>query len=570
MFKLLSNTFKVKMLLLIIFLSVGNLLEIISIGAIPIFVANIIDQETPIFEIEYLNDFFSLISITQTGNLKGLIVIVAFIFFIKNILLISTVYFQLDIQKKLKIYLLNNIYRYYVNKEYFFFLSKTSESTIRTLTSDVEQSVNYCKAVINLIRDMLLLLFIFILLLSANIIITISIGSFFIIFVGLFLLFTKKKLKKSGALYFTKQESFIQLVNKTFYGIKEIKLFSKESFFLKIFKEKVKIMEDQRFISFFLNGIPRYILEFFGVLSILFVSFVFLHFDKNLSELIPILTLLVISILKLLPAFNGIATSFNLIVFNKKALNFVKKDLVDASKIRKVKNNSEYLDKNFNFNSLEFKKVNFGYLENQNILNNFSFQIKKGDKVGILGDSGSGKSTLLNVILGLLNKESGEILINGDEFYNNLKNWRHQIAYIPQEIFLFNDTLKTNIVYDIVSESVNTELLKKSIKESQLENFVKNQKNGLETIIGDRGSNISGGQKQRIAIARALYREPGVLVMDEPTSALDEYTEKKLIDEIFSIFKNKTIIFVSHKKELLENCNIHFKLNNGMLQVVNR
>ncbi|EIT0517669.1 ABC-type lipopolysaccharide transporter PglK, partial [Campylobacter jejuni] len=195
---------------------------------------------------------------------------------------------------------------------------------------------------------------------------------------------------------------------------------------------------------------------------------------------------------------------------------------------------------------------------------NLNLNIKKGEKIAFIGESGCGKSTLVDLIIGLLKPKEGQILIDKQELNaNNTKNYRQKIGYIPQNIYLFNDSIVKNITF---TDAVDEEKLSKVIKQANLEHFIKNLPQGVQTKVGDGGSNLSGGQKQRIAIARALYLEPEILVLDEATSALDTQSEAKIMDEIYKISKDKTMIIIAHRLSTITQCDKVYRLEHGKLK----
>ena len=206
--------------------------------------------------------------------------------------------------------------------------------------------------------------------------------------------------------------------------------------------------------------------------------------------------------------------------------------------------------------------------EDNFIFKNLSITIKKGSKIGIVGSSGSGKSTFLDLMMGLLPLQNGNILVDGNSIENYEDGWQKNIGCVPQEVFITDDTLKRNIAFGLSENTINNEKLSKAIESAGLKNFTNNLDLKTDTIIGERGSRISGGQRQRIGIARALYHDPEVLILDEATNALDEETEEKIVKEIFSISKGRTIIFVSHNYKNLKNCDHIYKIENKSLSLI--
>ncbi|EHR1320558.1 ABC-type lipopolysaccharide transporter PglK, partial [Campylobacter jejuni] len=206
----------------------------------------------------------------------------------------------------------------------------------------------------------------------------------------------------------------------------------------------------------------------------------------------------------------------------------------------------------------------FGYEGKKYLFKNLNLNIKKGEKIAFIGESGCGKSTLVDLIIGLLKPKEGQILIDEQELNaNNTKNYRQKIGYIPQNIYLFNDSIAKNITF---GDAVDEEKLNRVIKQANLEHFIKNLSQGVQTKVGDGGSNLSGGQKQRIAIARALYLEPEILVLDEATSALDTQSEAKIMDEIYKISKDKTMIIIAHRLSTITQCDKVYRLEHGKLK----
>jgi len=236
------------------------------------------------------------------------------------------------------------------------------------------------------------------------------------------------------------------------------------------------------------------------------------------------------------------------------------------NEIKNLENSSQQFNfiKNNNFifkDKIELKNISFNYPQTtKKILNDFSLQIKKGSKIGIIGKSGSGKTTLIGLSLGLLKPHSGEIKIDEYLLENFKRQWQSSIGYVSQDIYILDDTFKNNIAFGIENSEIDDEKLKDILKALDMWNFVDSLPNKLETFLGDRGQNLSGGQRQRVGIARALYRNPMVIVLDEATSSLDSFTQNKVLDYIFNQYKEKTIICISHEISSLKRCDKIFNL----------
>jgi ABC-type multidrug transport system fused ATPase/permease subunit len=216
--------------------------------------------------------------------------------------------------------------------------------------------------------------------------------------------------------------------------------------------------------------------------------------------------------------------------------------------------------------SLAIDRVSFRYpATDAYALRDVSLTIPHGTSVGIIGSSGAGKSTLVDVILGLLIPESGAVLVDGVDTHNNLRRWQDQIGYVPQTIYLTDDTLRRNVAFGLANERIDEAAVLRAIHAAQLDEFVKESPRGLDTIVGERGVRLSGGQRQRIGIARALYHDPPVLVLDEATSSLDTLTEGGVIDAVRALQGDKTVIIVAHRFSTVEHCDRIFRLDRSKL-----
>ena len=299
--------------------------------------------------------------------------------------------------------------------------------------------------------------------------------------------------------------------------------------------------------------LPRYLIEGLAIVSITGIAFIFLeknNFENN-SNIIITLGILVYGTQKLLPIFQALYLAFTSIKGNSHLI----KEITDSINIteKSLKKSSEFEKKEFI--DMDLKNINFNYKNSSKVLTNVSFSIKKGDKIGIIGQSGSGKSTLVDLIMGLLEPSSGNIFLNGKKInYDKDKfELRNNFSHVPQNYFILNETLKDNILFSLTKNNLhNKENLAKAIKCSQLSKLVENLQNGIDTLIGDKGLNISGGQRQRVALARALYQNKNILVLDEATNSLDQETENYFLDELNKLYPDLTIIFITHKKNLLD------------------
>ena len=544
--------------------------ELVSIGSIPAFVMIIVDVDRFISILSpYVpSDFFQ--GITNQSITIIAASILAIVFLIKNIYLFLIIYFQGKILKDLRFSTSVKLFKYYINLPYIDHLSKNPAILIRTIESDVALAYTYIVSNITLIRESVILISLFILLLVADPLIS----SFSLLFLGLpiliFYMFYRRTLKSKGAHLQELIGKKFKTINQSLGLIKETKLLNRENFFFSSFFDVTNKAEKINFFSYIMTSTPRLFLEVIALSAVVIVCALLVFIGRPPDAILPIVSLFAISAVRLIPGLNIITSSLTTIRFRKPSFDLIVEEIKKLNSSTDIKNfkNTE----NKNNNKIEFKTeillkdLSFNYkAENKIAINNISMNIKKGTRVGIIGRSGSGKSTLVDIILGLLEPEKGEILVDGTNISKNKRSWQSYIGYIPQDIYLLDDTIKNNITFGIDKKNINEKLLKDSIKIAQLEKFVETSKNKLDTVVGNRGIKISGGEKQRIGIARALYNNPKILIFDEATSALDIDNENKILDEIYEGIGDKTLIIISHRNNTVKYCDLIYVMEQGKI-----
>jgi len=546
---------------------IGSLLaaisEVISISSIPLFVTLLIDPE--LFQTK-LSDYVD-ISFLFNLEVKQLIlfggIFLTAIFVIKNLFLMILIFFQSKVIRDLNVKLTDRLYKLYLFAPYFIHLKKNNAELVRNIIGETSQVISIILKVVTLFREFLVLTFIFILVLYVDVLITLIIFSILSACAPIFFYITKKTIYKNAKRMQDLSTSRIKSVNETFGAIKEVKIFNIEKIFNKKFFSMNLLREHYFFVNSFLTSIPRYFLETIIILTLISVLMLYNYFEKDFNSLLPLLTLLTVAAVRLLPSFNSISQSLSSIKSLSPSLNLVMSEIQNLEKIKDEKKFLE--DKNFIFNKkIEFNNVSFKYQGNSsNTLSEINLEILHESKVGIIGSSGAGKSTFINLLLGLLKPTKGNILVDGKNIEENLKVWQSNIGYVPQDIYLLDDTIKNNITFN--EENINDGHLEKILKLSRLESFVKSLPNGLETFVGERGTRISGGQRQRIGIARALFKDPKVIIFDEATSALDNENEKNIMKEILALDIKKNLIIITHRHDLVKNCDKIFTFDHGRL-----
>ena len=358
------------------------------------------------------------------------------------------------------------------------------------------------------------------------------------------------------------------MVNQVFGAIKDVKILAREKYFTNEFNNETKGAEQLNFFSEVISKIPRLAMEIFAVITILLVALLFISSGKSIETMIPFLGLLGIATIRVIPSFGSITNTLGKMRRSIVSFNLIVKELEDLEIYGKNKKNFNLTNEKdlFSKKNIEIKNVSYEYPNSKTkILKNISLTIKSGNYIAIIGKTGSGKSTLANIMIGLLEPSEGEICAGTNNIKNNYLMWQKRIAYIPQDVYLIDDTIKRNVAFGISDKEIDEAKVKNSIKLAQLSDFIKDLPSGLNTLVGDRGIRISGGQRQRLGIARALYRNSEILVLDEATSALDLETEKKLIKDIESLRSDFTLIAVTHRLSAIKNCDEVFLLSNGQL-----
>lgn len=447
-----------------------------------------------------------------------------------------------------------------INEKYTFHLENNTADLITRVRTDNIIVRDAISSLFNLFQS---LIFIFGILLFLMIIepLGFTITSSIFLFTGsIFYLLTSKKNKQIGEQRQILEIARTKRLQESFSGIKEIKIFLKHYLFINEYEKLSKKIVEPYHLRVFLSKLPRLFSEVLIVLIVVILIF-FLYLNNfATTKIIALLSVFGVSAIKIIPHLNSVLNSLNTIKFSKDPIEYYKK-YINYSKVssaKAIKIQSINLHQNFELKNAYFKYPG----KNEYVLEKINLEIKKNEKIIIKGETGSGKSTLIDIILGLQNPTSGEIFIDSKKVNNLNFNWYNNFSYIPQSIYLFDDTIKNNIILDNNEDKFNEKYFKYCLEISQLSSFINRLPQKENTVIGETGSNISGGQRQRIGIARALYKDSKILILDEATNALDLQTEKKIYESISKI-DGKTLIIVNHR-------DILGKFNYKVLKIQNK
>jgi ATP-binding cassette, subfamily B, bacterial PglK len=563
-FFLIISNFKLKTLNFIFLSLITILLEIFSVGMIFPAISILSGNEIIFFDFN-LGIYLSEISSSYNTNVEFIILFVLLtFFFIKFSFMVFFIVYQARFTALMATSISQNLFTKYIYSDYSLYFKKTSSELIRNVLGEAN---NFIKKVfipcLQISMDILILsgilLLIFLVDYKSSSILVLIYSSFGVIY----FLLVKKKLYSIGKQQLQFDQIRIKNSQEAFLGIKTIKIFLKEKNFIDkyvyFYKKVANLSKSQSIIQ----QIPKHIIELLTIISFVTICILLMKNSINFNEIIPTLTLFVTAAFRIIPATNRLMNNNQIIRSGLSTLNNLAKEISDL----KVNFNQNLNTKEIkNFNVIKIKNLSFGYNNKKNIFENINLKIKKGDRIGIIGKTGCGKTTFIDLLLGLIKPIEGLIILDDDNINEIDSSWKNILGYVPQEVFLLDDTIKNNIIFDDKVD-VDEESLNYALQNSEINEFLENN-NELNTKIGERGIALSGGQKQRIGIARALYKKPKIIIFDESTNSLDMETEKKIMDSIYSLDENITLIIISHRKSILSRCSKIFEIKDKKITLV--
>ena len=568
LFKLLNKKQIFLIFITFFFALLVSFIEIIGLGSLAIFVTLLNDISVIIAKVPIVILKNYLLTLDKNNIIILFSVILILIFTLKTILLILFNLLMAKVQLGIQHTISKKLIDKYLDKDYEFFLTTSSIELINKINIEVTRFATFIFAVIYISKDLILLLFLILGLVSINLDGTLIIFFFIFLFSFLIYLSLKGKVKKIGKEQTIYRTALYNILSQMFNGIKTVKILTIEKFFNEKFFKNLRLMLRNTLQIRIINPLPRIILELIAVVGICLIIIRLNYLNTDFAIILPTLTFLALTIIRMIPAFASINQNVNHMLNNAHAADIITRDLDDNSNESKISYKDPFLkQKKIILDVIQLKDINFKYKTSKNlILKDISFNLKKNDTLGIIGNTGSGKSTLGDLILGLIKPINGEILINNDNKLINSSSFKKIIGYVPQDIYLIDDSIKNNIAIGIDEKLIDDEKINASLKAADLFDFVQTLPDKTNTQIGERGVRISGGQRQRLGIARTLYREPQIILLDEATSALDSETEKKVIKNIEQESKDKIIVMIAHRISTLRNCNKLMIINEGRIE----
>jgi ABC-type multidrug transport system fused ATPase/permease subunit len=555
---LLSQREKRRLLFILLLMVIGSVFEVLSLGIV-VPIIGLLTKPDYLESVPLVKYVFGDISQESFALIAMLIMIIVFV--LKTVFLVWKVWVQRGYSNEVTTRISRDLYTKYLRQPYTYFLTQNSSTLIRN-----SQSSN---ALMDGVIDPLLLITSEAMVSGGLLLLLIwiePIGTLLTLCVfGLgawgFRQITAKRIRRWGEADNFHKGQLIQQLQQGFGGIKDVKMHRREGYFITRYNDHLNgsASVSRRFSV--ASASPKFGLELLTIVCLALLVSVMVTIGNGLSEVLPALGLFGAASFRILPAVNQIIGSFQMINRSRPILSRLSQDL--ALGVEQT-DNSERED--IEFSKLEILDLKFNYDGNQSeTLAGVSVFIRRGEAVGLVGQSGSGKSTLVDVLLGFLTPQAGSVLVNGTSIESSLQWWRSRVGYVPQSIFLNDDTLRRNVAFGLPEDEIDENAVHAALRSAQLEEFVGSLPEGINTMVGERGVRLSGGQRQRIGIARALYNNPEVLVLDEATSSLDTETEHGVMQAVQALQGDKTVVIVAHRLSTVEYCDRLYRLDAGRI-----
>lgn len=579
LFKKISYIFdrkqKMKLLLLGVMIFIGGILETLGVSAMLPVVTALLEPEklqNTIEKYDVLKKICEILNIQiQNVNqmLISLLVGLIAIYVLKNLYILFLTYVQNSFITQTRNKMISRVMAEFLNRPYEQYLGADIPTVFRITDSDIPQTFSLVLAMLQLASEVVVTCMICCVLLIQNVSMTLFIVVIFGIMTLLIVKVLKPRLNKIGQKNQALQSRIAKWRIQAVYGLKDVKVLNREEFFVRNYYETGKVGANVARNYAVLNNVPRLLIETVFIVSMLSFIIVYIQGGGDITAMMATLTTFAIAAIRVLPSVNRINTYITEIAYDQPNLDFVYENLQEGMKTdamlaeRRANAQKEKLKLD---DKIELNHITFHYPDSEkNIFTDAHMTVPRGKSVGIIGASGAGKSTIVDVLLGLLHAQEGEITCDGINIFKNYESWLAQIGYIPQSIYLIDESIRDNIAFGIDEDKIDEKRIWEVLEEAQLKEFVEELPEGLDTTIGDRGVRLSGGQRQRIGIARALYHDPEILVFDEATSALDNDTEAAVMEAVNSFHGKKTMIIIAHRLNTIEKCDIIYKVENEKL-----
>ena len=556
--RLFTNSDRVAFIRIVVMVIIGMFLETVSLGIV-VPIIGILTQDNYQEKYPWIVDLFG--SLSREELISAVMVAMVFIYIVRSLFLFWSLWIQKGFSASVSGRLSQSLFSIYLRQPYMFHLQRNSSTLMRNAKNATSVVTCGVDPFLVLLTDGLVAIAMFSLLIYVEPIGTLAVLIVFGVSTLLFQRLTRRRIDNWGYRVDYHETKILQHLQEGFGGAKDVKILGRENEFLsqheKHLGESIRI---NRIYNVILT-LPRSFMEIITIVGLCLLVVSMVVRDRPLSDIVPILGLFAAAAFRVMPSINRLLMATQTLIFNRSIIASVYRDfLLDTPEVNSAQRVEPFAKQ------LELKDVSFKYPTAATpSLQNVSLVVRRGEAVGFVGPSGAGKSTLVDVILGLFAPTSGVVSVDGSDVHQNLRNWQNQIGYVPQAIYLTDDTLRRNVAFGLNDENIDDDLVREAIRLAQLQEFVATLPDGLETVVGERGVRLSGGQRQRIGIARALYHKPSVLVLDEATSSLDTPTEHGVMQAVQALQGSKTVIIVAHRLSTVEYCDRLYRIEDSRI-----
>ena len=551
-----------KGLILLFLMMISTGLEILGIGLIIPTISLLTDSNlTEKFPI--LQPFLEFIGNPDQATLViyGMLSLV-FIYALKNLFLAFFAWVQAKYTFDIQIRLSQYLFELYLRQPYTFHLQRNSAQLYRNITDEVGMFSSGINTSIMLISEILVMFGISILLIMVE-----PLGTIIVVSVLGFAGWCFNHISKRHIVRWGEERQYheglrIQHLLQGLGGVKDVKILGREFEFLEQYRKHNILSARTGVFQKILQTLPRLWLELLAVCGLAALVLTMIAKGREFDAILPTLGVFAVAGFRIMPSVGRLLNSIQTLRFSLPVIDVLYREINLLEPIEDNLNQEKVIFRNV----LDIQEVAYTYSgANKPAIVDLSLKIKQGESVGIIGSSGSGKTTLVDLLLGLLTPDDGQIMIDGHNIQKCMRHWQDQIGYVPQSIYLSDDTLRRNVAFGIKNELIDDDAVWKAICAAQLDEYINSLPDGLDTMVGEHGIRLSGGQRQRIGIARALYHDPEVLVLDEATSSLDAKTEGEVMEAVYALQGSKTVIIVAHRLSTVEHCDYLYKLRNGQI-----
>lgn len=559
----------------------GTVFELLGVSTVQPLINAIMDRDnlserggiyTLVYHLFHLQNSTQLILV-----LMGLLIAV---YVVKNVYLIFMYRQQYKYIYSNMRFLSTRMMKSYLSRPYSYFIEKSSAELLRNINQDTADFFGVIQAAVQLMTEGLVVCALILYLFIKDKTITVAVGILLGLLILVFQKLYKKRLLRRGELNREYEAQVNKWIQQAFGGIKEVKVMNREEFFFREYDKAYQGRVHSEYSYHTMVAIPKPIIEAAAMGSMLGAAFLKIATGVNLAYFIPTLSLFVVAAYRLLPSFNRITEYMGTIAYQMPAVTAIYEHLreIEEEEEKRSAGSGETKGTKSNADSsltgtmgkialgdgIRIKDLSYRYPNaDRLVLNHLNLSIRTNTSAAFIGQSGAGKTTLADLILGVLEPSSGDILAGGTRISDDLSRWHQTIGYVPQNIYLLDDTIEANIAFGIPKEQIDRARIEKAIDRAQLRKTIEELPEGIQTVVGERGIRFSGGQRQRIGIARALYAEPEVLVLDEATSALDNETEAAVMESIDALHGEMTLIIIAHRLSTIQNCDVVYEIADG-------